>query len=269
LGKPGNLYFEELESSTNYNFLSLPHLWRGVIAHSLSLLVWRMYDSAVMNKETVEENDEIEVLLQRALDALKTLSKTVLDGRKPPGGAYAFFSHNAHAGSTTQDCGRILGRMRAGRIRLTELANMEDRLSLVDSPPQTPIPENMQAIMHEEHDATELMKLDFESLYMFGGILLDQWSLLAIAIGNISCKKVHPFPELVNFLESNEGHPLASVWTKTKSDMSWLYYQIRFIATDSLYMLTGRGSVVQQGQHMAVTSIYLYQLHLDGSMMTH
>lgn len=72
------------------------------------------------------------------------------------------------------------------------------------------------------------MKLDFESLYMFGGVLLDQWALLAIAVGNIPCPKQHPFRELVDFLDENPSTVLAPLWEAVKDDALWLYYQLRF-----------------------------------------
>ena len=72
------------------------------------------------------------------------------------------------------------------------------------------------------------MKLDLESLYIFGGVLLDQWALQAIAIGNIPCPKQHPFRELVDFLDENPSTTLAPLWEAVKDDALWLYYQLRF-----------------------------------------
>lgn len=167
--------------------------------------------------------------VESAVEALKVLSKTVLEGRKPPSGAYAFFHHNAHAMTATQDCGRILTRLFAGRDRLTRFALDKERLRPKDWPAGVPYPEPVRSVMNESQRATEYMKLDLESLYMFGGILLDQWALQAIAIGNATSSKQYPFRELVDFLDSqNEGSILAPLWRETRSDMLWLYYQMRF-----------------------------------------
>lgn len=175
-----------------------------------------------------EENDLTEVLFRRALDALRLLGKTVLDERRPQAGAYAFFHYNGHATSALQDCKRIIERLRTGRRRLTELSYKEKTLSLEGLSDQDSIPQELQAVLREVSEATELMKLDLESLYIFGGILLDQLSLQAIAVGNISCAKQHPYRELVDVLDQDPSGPLSPLWEKTWPDMLWLYYQLRF-----------------------------------------
>ena len=97
-----------------------------------------------------------------------------------------------------------------------------------DWPPGTPFPEPVSTIMRRSQTATEFMKLDLECLYIFGGILLDQWALQAIAIGNVHCRKQYPFRELVDHLDGRENTKLQSVWQVTRNDMLWLYYQLRF-----------------------------------------
>ena len=141
--------------------------------------------------QQTEENDPIEHLFRRALEALRLLGKTVHDGRRPPAGVYAFFHYNGHATSALQDCKRIIQRLRTGRRRLNELSYEENPLRREGLSHQEPLSEELQAVLREESDTTELMKLDLESLYIFGGILLDQLSLQAIAVGNISCPKQH------------------------------------------------------------------------------
>jgi|SoiMethySBSTD1v2_1073268.scaffolds.fasta_scaffold382798_2 hypothetical protein len=175
----------------------------------------------------MSEEISIDVLVERALNALRLLSKTACDERNPPAGVYAFLSHNSHATSALQDCKRIIQRLQTGRRRLTELAYEEEALASRELAPG-PLPENLQAVMREGGDLNEYMKLDLESLYMFGGILLDQWSLQAIAVGNIPCAKQYPFRELVDALDQHSNGPLLSLWDKTRADMLWLYYQLRF-----------------------------------------
>jgi len=162
------------------------------------------------------------------VEALKRLNKAVYEGRKPPAGVYAFFSHNSHAMTALQDCNRILQRLFFGRALLTKLSHEEQRLMPQDWPAGTPLPEEVSKVIIRSQDATEFMKLDFESLYVFGGVLLDQWALLAIAIGNIECPKQHPFRELVDVLDENQNTVLTPLWTAIKNDTLWLYYQLRF-----------------------------------------
>jgi len=76
------------------------------------------------------------------------------------------------------------------------------------------------------------MQIDFESLYMFGAILLDQWALQAIAVGCLpikdGLKKSKPFVALLEFFEENKENKLSLIWKKLKEEMLWLNYQMRF-----------------------------------------
>src|SRR5258708_3016353 len=162
------------------------------------------------------------------IEALKSLSKVVNEGRKPPAGAYAFFNHNSHAMTALQDCNRILRRLFSGRALLTQLSLEEQKAIPHNWPAGTPYREGVSKVINRSQDATESMKLDLESLYVFGGVLLDQWALQAIAIGNIECPKRYPFRELVDVLDENRNTVLAPLWTAIKNDALWLYYQLRF-----------------------------------------
>jgi hypothetical protein len=162
------------------------------------------------------------------IEALKSLGKVVNEGRKPPAGAYAFFNHNSHAMTALQDCNRILRRLFSGRALLTQLSLEEQKAIPRNWPAGTPYPEGVSKVINRSQDATEFMKLDLESLYVFGGVLLDQWALQAIAIGNIECPKRYPFRELVDVLDENRNTVLAPLWTAIKNDALWLFYQLRF-----------------------------------------
>ena len=162
------------------------------------------------------------------MNDLKLLSKTVLEGVRPPSGAYAFFNHNAHALSTLQDCNRILHRLFDGRTILTSLAHESEQVRPKNWPAGTPYPPEVNEVFNREGEANELMKLDLESLYIFGGILLDQIALQAIAVANLTCAKQHPFRELVDLLDCRRDTILEPLWVSTKENMLWLYYQLRF-----------------------------------------
>lgn len=170
---------------------------------------------------------EFEFLAAEAEKSLKELSKTVLDGLKPPAGTYAFFSHNAHCLVRVRDCGRILQRLCGQRVSLTKLAYLEMKLTPKNWPAGAPFPEQLQAVLGEAHEINEYMKLDLEALYMFGGILLDQWAIQAIAVGNLSLKKRYPYRE---FVENIEAHPAALplIWEVLGKKLLWLHYQMRF-----------------------------------------
>lgn len=171
---------------------------------------------------------EIDDLVDRVEKNIRELSKIVLEGLKPPSGAYAFFNHNAHALSRLEDCRKILGRLYRQRYLLVELAVKREEIEPKDWPAGTPYPENVQQIMKQEDKINGLTQLDMESFYIFGGILLDQWSIQTISVGSLSLKKKHPFVELLEFFEDENKSLLDNVWAKLKKEMLWLHYQLRF-----------------------------------------
>ena len=181
-----------------------------------------------MSKASHSFRDTFASRVDSGVDALKRLNQVVYEGRKPPSGAYAFFHHNSHAITALRDCGRILKRLFSGSSLLIKLSNQQDKIMPRGWPAGKPFPKDVRRVMVRSNEATEYMKLDLESLYMFGGVLLDQWALLAIAIGNIPCPKQYPFRELLDFLDENPSTPLAPLWTAVKDDALWLYYQLRF-----------------------------------------
>ena len=58
--------------------------------------------------------EDITLIKDRAEKNLHALSKTILDGLKPPAGPYGFFHHSAHFVERLQDCQRIVRRLFAG-----------------------------------------------------------------------------------------------------------------------------------------------------------
>lgn len=169
---------------------------------------------------------EIYNLADRARAALALLSKTVLDGAKPPPGPYAFFHHNAHAMARIDDCCRIVERLFNEVHELVRLALERDRVEPPDWPAGVPYPEAMQSIFRSEQTTNSYAQLDVESLYVFGAVLLDQWALITAAVGQANIRKESPFIELINEIEQDPGalHP---VWTCCREDMLWLSYQLR------------------------------------------
>ena len=164
---------------------------------------------------------------EKARSALAALSKTVLDGLRPPAGAYAFFNHNSYAISRVEDCKLILYRLCRGRVLLSHFTKLADAARPAGHPAGVPFPDEMRRNLREEDWHTSLMKLDLESLYVFGTALLDSWALQAIATQTLPLKGLHPFVELTHYLEDNP-QALCGLWPQMKSEMLWLHFQLRF-----------------------------------------
>jgi hypothetical protein len=172
--------------------------------------------------------ETITLLKDRAEKNLRELSKTLFDGIKPTPGPYGFFHHNAHSIERLQDCHRIVKRLFSGRAKLTKLANRLKKIMPMNWPAGIPYPEKVQKVIEVENEMTAYMKQDLESFFIFGGILIDQWSLQAIAIANLDLERVHPFPELVGFFEDGQISILDPIWSQLKEKILWLHYQLRF-----------------------------------------
>jgi hypothetical protein len=118
--------------------------------------------------------------------------------------------------------------MDQGRAELTQLAYEEDKVRPRDWPAGVPFPEEAQRIMRKAHEATELMELDLESLYLFGGILLDQWAFQVLAVDGKKSKRGYAFAELVELFESGGAGVIAPLWPSLNAQILWLHYQLRF-----------------------------------------
>lgn len=154
---------------------------------------------------------------------LNELNRTIYDGIKPSSGAYAFFHHVGHALARVEDIEKIVNRLFDEVHALVYLYTEESKNIPKNWPAGIPYSESVQKIMKKSDQVNGLAQLDVESLYVFGQVLLDQWSLIAVAIGNIDIKKIHPFVELVNYLEKDSNSGLKIVWDKYKTKMLWLH----------------------------------------------
>lgn len=174
--------------------------------------------------------EKLRVVKSAAVTELQALSKTIDSQRHPAPGPYAFFAHNAHALEGLEDIDRILTRLFEGRNKLTQLSYDEDALQ-AQLERTNPIPEEMQRLLREQHELTGYMKMDLESLYVFGGVLLDQWAMQLIYLAGIMnrSRRQKPFVGLVEVFEGEEEQTLLEpVRDAVLKPARWLYWQLRF-----------------------------------------
>lgn len=154
-----------------------------------------------------------------------------MDEFHPPPGAYVFFSHNAHALARVADCKRIIQRMYE-QIGLLALLNIkeEQMKSLARDDSFEAASRELHLQQNKTNDYTQL---DMESLYIFGDMLLDQWAILAIIVGNLPIRSkdlqaIHPFVEVARYFENGGKSALDPIWVKLREEFLWLKYQMRF-----------------------------------------
>lgn len=140
-----------------------------------------------------------------------------------------FFHYTGLMRERIMDCESILTRMDVRRRRLLLLDKQLHvmRAKTARIVPGVPLPEEMQVIMRTENKISRELRMDFESLYLFGMMLLDQWALVAKCIAGISIAKRHPFNEIVELYESSKGGQLKTLLNNTAGQLLWLYHNFR------------------------------------------
>lgn len=153
--------------------------------------------------------DDLKRLAAASIDLLNTLTKRIMDLRTPAPGPYALFHYASSSIERIRDIERILERLYRGRARMNELDAGAEH-----------VPSDI--------DLDGRMKLDLESLYVFGWVLLDQWSLVARDTAGATFKGDYPFRRIVDSMADPDVR-LRAVAEVAGRDMTWLFYQLRVV----------------------------------------
>lgn len=163
------------------------------------------------------------------LNQHRDFSKYTLDVLKPPAWPYAIFHHHGHFLERLQDVSAIIERMGKARYRITILNERQERLELKNGVKAgKPYPKYLQKIASENHKLTGLMRMDNETLYIFGNLTLDQWAYtIAYSLG-LEDPNRYTFHQLVSKLQANSvDSKLELFYERHFRDVIWLYYQLR------------------------------------------
>jgi hypothetical protein len=137
------------------------------------------------------------------------------------------FYHHSYLIERLKDFKKIITRLGKTRKRLTDLGMLRNKYQ-----PRVfrrKLSKKLQAIAQEQNDLTHSMRLDLESLYIFGKILVDQWAfIIGYLLG-------YNKPESCDFhclsdgiLASNKDKgKFQSILDKHHQDVFWLYYQLK------------------------------------------
>lgn len=155
------------------------------------------------------------------------LDRGLSEALKPPPGAYALFNHSSHLITRSRDVRRITQRLLDGRLRLTELlaAEMEFR------PFDDSLPREAQELMSQQSDVVAHLRQDFETLYLFGHLQLDQFAHLALRVGGLPLKTddgrgANAFTLLAKWLENGNRGALSDLWTELGPELIWLQWHV-------------------------------------------
>lgn len=172
--------------------------------------------------EIVERLTEVETLLR---------ANGILELLRPPAGPYALFHHISFALERLGDVKFIFSRMVEYRRELSGVFEEEFQLRPLGQPERTRSPEEnkrLGALMGRQTYLTRALRLDFESLYAFGAIFLDQWSIAAAYLVGMDSPETMTFHQLARRLElqADLPAPLRHV-AASIADVRWLHLQFR------------------------------------------
>lgn len=162
-------------------------------------------------------------LTDKALENHQLLNKRIHELITITPGPYALFHHHSHLIERIKDVKKIIKRLGENRKAITDLSIRENALRPVKVVPGKPYPKKLQVIMSKHHDLTEQMKLDMESLYVFGNLLLDQWAYMIGYLVGVNSPDSFNFHALYDEMSSNKDKELFSLlWDRHRRDIYWL-----------------------------------------------
>lgn len=167
--------------------------------------------------------------LDKSLVSLHSLGKTVQELKTGPAGPAALFYHQSYLIERIKDVSVLLGRLGATRKQMTELSIREGKLTPKRVKYGRPASKELQALFRKQDALRSQMKLDMESLYIFGNLVLDQWAHLIAYLAGLKEPEEFTFNRLVSLLQAkNYAGILKPLWGRQYRDILWLYYQLRF-----------------------------------------
>src|SRR3989338_1500372 len=99
-------------------------------------------------------------------------------------------------------------------IAAIKLSYKLDKILPAEYPAGKKFPPNVCRVMHKSDELTQYMRLDFESLFVFGNILLDQWAIFVAYLLNWKNPEKYNFLRIVARMEG-EGKRgnLSKLWS--------------------------------------------------------
>ena len=166
----------------------------------------------------VSRNETVE-LGQRVVELLQTLTTTTSSLRSPQPGPALLYSHASGALERTKQLSMLLKRLYGNRLELLRYDGIEHLTHPENWPPGKSYPIEFTEIYNESSSIDEETVMDFQSLFIFGGMLLDEWALLASYV--LGAHKPHKCT--FDVLAKSEGKsPYSELWNLYRDEILWL-----------------------------------------------
>jgi hypothetical protein len=180
-----------------------------------------------MSQSITENVRRILPVLDEAIASQNDLSALIVKLLQPEPGPYALFHHESHLIERLRDVGVILTRLGEQRHRVNSLEEKESRVQ-IQRRPGGRLPAEVSRIFKQRSEVVSQMKVDYESLYIFSNLALDQWAYCVAYITGGQDPEESNFHRLTSELRSAKCRTtLRPFRDEHLRDCVWLYYQIR------------------------------------------
>ena len=155
----------------------------------------------------------------QAIEAIKGLTTAVIDQHKPSPGPYQLFNQNASLLKRVKEIRLIVTRLYEGRIELLKNDLLENLAVPAGRSSQKRYPDELNEFISAGQEIDELIVLDFQTLLLFAGIVLDDWARVAAHIVGTQRPAHKTFDKIVK--DDGVG-PFEPIWKIHRDEMLWL-----------------------------------------------
>jgi hypothetical protein len=173
--------------------------------------------------------DAIMPTLDQAFNNHKLLSEKIRECADFSPVPRALFSHNAYVYERMTDIKTIVTRLLENRRLLNHLVHRQEALRPKVKPGYgKPASKRSQLVWAKYVEVNNKMKLDMESLFIFGNLLLDHWAIVgAYLVGKEQPEDINFFRVADELQGKGDKGLLQPLWVNHHKDILWLLYQIR------------------------------------------
>lgn len=167
----------------------------------------------------IASRNETAATATKVVEALQTLTKSIVELRKPKPGPYLLFHHAGSVVERSRQLSLLLARLHNNRVELLKNDIIEDVTRPKDWPGGVPYPKEYQEIILKSQELDNEIVLDFQTMIIFGGMLLDEWAHLAAYVFSAPKPDKFTFDILV---KSDGDPPFHTLWKVARDDILWL-----------------------------------------------
>jgi len=168
-----------------------------------------------------EQIDTAIALADEAITNHLQLNKRTVNLIAGASGPFALIAHESYLYEQIQDVKTIIARLKSNRVLLTGLSIKENMLRPKKRKYKQSLSKPLQRVVQKNQEVHQQMKLDMESLYIFGNLLLDQWAHVVGYVVNDQEPKKFSFASFVDKVQKKGDKGLLEpLWQKGRTPLT-------------------------------------------------